>query len=119
MLGTAAQEILLRRFAIAHAFSASLTTAAIGAALASATIHASSELGRRQKLLQQNLAYLDARLHREEPPSNLPILPGEVCVTRMHRCIRIRSRLQRRPNAFSEAFAQRVGTSPTPYTRSG
>ncbi|WP_075293188.1 aminotransferase class I/II-fold pyridoxal phosphate-dependent enzyme [Pararhizobium arenae] len=73
MLGTAAQELIFRRFAIAHAFSASLTTAAVGAALASAAIHASPELGRRQQLLQKNLAHLDARLKGGEPPSNLPI----------------------------------------------
>lgn len=73
MLGTAAQEVLFRRFAIAHAFSASLTTAAVGAALASAAIHTSPELGRRQKLLQKNLAHLDRRLNSGEPPSNLPI----------------------------------------------
>lgn len=73
MLGTAAQEVLFRRFAIAHAFSASLTTAAVGAALASASIHASPELSRRQQLLQQNLAHLDARLNSTEPQSDLPI----------------------------------------------
>ncbi|WP_421578214.1 aminotransferase class I/II-fold pyridoxal phosphate-dependent enzyme [Shinella sp. M31] len=73
MLGTAAQEVLFRRFAIAHAFSASLTTAAVGAALASAAIHVSPELGRRQQQLQKNLAHLDARLKSGEPPSNLPI----------------------------------------------
>ena len=73
MLGTAAQEVLFRRFSIAHAFSASLTTAAVGAGLASAAIHASPELGRRQRLLQKNLAHLDGRLKSGEPPSNLPI----------------------------------------------
>jgi 8-amino-7-oxononanoate synthase len=73
MLGTAAQEVLFRRFAIAHAFSASLTTAAVGAALASAAIHASPELSRRQQQLQQNLAHLDERLNSIEPSSNLPI----------------------------------------------
>lgn len=73
MLGTAAQEVLFRRFAVAHAFSASLTTAAVGAALASAAIHASPELSRRQQQLQQNLAHLDGRLNSAEPSSNLPI----------------------------------------------
>lgn len=73
MLGTAAQEVLFRRFAIAYAFSASLTTAAVGAALASAAIHASPELSRRQQLLQQNLIHLDERLKSTELSSNLPI----------------------------------------------
>ena len=73
MLGTAAQELVLRRFAIAHAFSASLTTAAIGAALESATLHASPELGRRQKQLQNNLVHLDERLNTATAPCTLPI----------------------------------------------
>ncbi len=73
MLGTAAQELLFRRFAIAHAFSASLTTAAIGAALASAAIHASPELSLRQQKLRRNLELLDGRLKGSGQPSTLPI----------------------------------------------
>ena len=62
MLGTAAQELLFRRFAVAHAFSASLNTAAIGAALASARIHRTHELTLRQASLRQNLELLDRLL---------------------------------------------------------
>lgn len=73
MLGTARQELLFRRFAIAYAFSASLNTAAIGAALASARIHHSSELGLRQQSLRTNLALLDALLPTDQASSVLPI----------------------------------------------
>ncbi|MFN7104607.1 MAG: aminotransferase class I/II-fold pyridoxal phosphate-dependent enzyme [Pseudorhizobium sp.] len=73
MLGTAQQELLFRRFAIAYAFSASLNTAAIGAALASVAIHRSAELGLRQQSLRDNLALLDALLPTGETSSILPI----------------------------------------------
>ncbi|MCY1740614.1 aminotransferase class I/II-fold pyridoxal phosphate-dependent enzyme [Ensifer sp. SL37] len=49
MLGTERQEELFRRYAIAHAFSASPNVAALGAAMASVAIHESSELGIRQR----------------------------------------------------------------------
>lgn len=73
MLGTAAQELLFRRFAVAHAFSASLNTAAIGAALASARIHRTHELTLRQASLRQNLELLDRLLPSQDASSELPI----------------------------------------------
>jgi 7-keto-8-aminopelargonate synthetase-like enzyme len=73
MLGTAAQELLFRRFAVAHAFSASLNTAAIGAAQASARIHRTAELAARQAALRQNLALLDNLLPTQDAASELPI----------------------------------------------
>lgn len=59
MLGTALQEVLFRRFAIAHAFSASLNTAAIGAAIAAAELHQTPELSDRQNSLQKRIAFFD------------------------------------------------------------
>lgn len=73
MLGTASQELLFRRFAVAHAFSASLNTAAIGAALASAELHRSNELSARQHALRQNLSLLDSLLATGQASSALPI----------------------------------------------
>jgi 7-keto-8-aminopelargonate synthetase-like enzyme len=73
MLGTAAQELLFRRFSVAHAFSASLNTAAIGAAQASARIHRTEELTRRQEALSGNLALLDRLLPSGDMDGNLPI----------------------------------------------
>lgn len=73
MLGTAHQESLFRRYAIAHAFSASLNTAAIGAGLASAEIHQSSELGQRQAALQDNIAFFDRLIPTAQSGSALPI----------------------------------------------
>lgn len=73
MLGTAAQELLFRRFAVAHAFSASLNTAAIGAAAASAEIHRSRELAERQHALRCNLALLDQLLPTRDRTIDLPI----------------------------------------------
>lgn len=73
MLGTAYQELLFRRFAVAHAFSASLNTAAIGAALASARLHGSEELPRRQKALQEKIALFDKLLPTAQQGAPLPI----------------------------------------------
>ncbi|CAH0343200.1 aminotransferase class I/II-fold pyridoxal phosphate-dependent enzyme [Rhizobium sp. CECT 9324] len=73
MLGTASQELLFRRFAVAHAFSASMNTAAIGAAEASAAIHRSGELRERQQALQCNLSLLDQLLLTRDSTRDLPI----------------------------------------------
>lgn len=73
MLGSAQQELLFRRFAVAHAFSASLNTAAIGAGLASAKLHASDELPLRQRALQQKIALFDKLLETPQRGAPLPI----------------------------------------------
>ena len=73
MLGTAAQELLFRRFSVAHAFSASLNTAAVGAAQASVRIHHTEELTMRQLALRRNLALLDQLLPSGAMSSDLPI----------------------------------------------
>lgn len=73
MLGTSHQELLFRRFAVAHAFSASLNIASIGAARASVSIHRSAELVLRQKQLRENLSILDRHLPGVTPHENLPI----------------------------------------------
>lgn len=73
MLGTASQELLFRRFSVAYAFSASLNTAAIGAAHASAEIHRTEELVARQLALRHNLALLDGLLPSPDSHSHLPI----------------------------------------------
>ncbi|KXF79437.1 7-keto-8-aminopelargonate synthetase [Paramesorhizobium deserti] len=73
MLGTALQETLFRRFAIAHAFSASLDTASIGAALASAELHRTPELSQLQETLQQRIALFDSLIHTAQHGSSLPI----------------------------------------------
>ncbi|WP_176037240.1 aminotransferase class I/II-fold pyridoxal phosphate-dependent enzyme [Brucella tritici] len=73
MLGTGIQESLFRRFAIAHAFSASMNTAAIGAALASAEIHRSPELKQRQIALCENIALFDRLLETAQTGSSMPI----------------------------------------------
>ena len=73
MLGTAHQEVLFRRFAVAHAFSASLNTAAIGAGLASAKLHRTEELPHLQRTLQQKIALLDGLMPTEQRGARLPI----------------------------------------------
>jgi len=73
MLGTAHQEVLFRRFAVAHAFSASLNTAAIGAGLASARLHRTSELPCLQRALQEKIALLDALMPTSQRGAPLPI----------------------------------------------
>ena len=73
MLGTARQEELFRRFAVAHAFSASLNVAAIGAVSGSLTIHRSDELLRRQLALNSNIELLDSMLVTEQSGAPLPI----------------------------------------------
>jgi 8-amino-7-oxononanoate synthase len=73
MLGTASQELLFRRFAVAHAFSASLNTAAIGAGIASARLHGSDELPRLQQTLQQKISLFDGLLSTAQHGATLPI----------------------------------------------
>ncbi len=73
MLGTTHQEQLFRRFAVAHAFSASLNTAAIGASLASAMLHRSAELVHLQTTLQNKISLFDELLPTKQQGAALPI----------------------------------------------
>ena len=73
MIGSARQELLLRRFAIAHAFSASMTVAAIGAAAASAQLHSTDELQARQSALADNLALFDRLIETRQKHARHPI----------------------------------------------
>jgi 8-amino-7-oxononanoate synthase len=73
MLGTDEQDMLFRRYALPHAFSASPNLAAIGAALASAKIHCSPELGQRQKRLAARIKSFDEEVLTEQKGSALPI----------------------------------------------
>jgi 8-amino-7-oxononanoate synthase len=73
MLGTEEQDRLFRRYALPHAFSASPNLAAIGAALASAKIHCSPELGQRQRRLAERIRLFDEQLPTEQIGSALPI----------------------------------------------
>ncbi|WP_151613293.1 aminotransferase class I/II-fold pyridoxal phosphate-dependent enzyme [Sinorhizobium alkalisoli] len=78
MLGTARQEELFRRFAVAHAFSASLNVAAIGAALASQRLHLTNELAELQATLRSRTALFDSLVPTEQRGSPLPIRTVEL-----------------------------------------
>jgi 8-amino-7-oxononanoate synthase len=73
MLGTAHQEALFRCYSIPHAFSASPNVAAVGAALASADIHKTSELKLRQDRLAERIAFFDKRIETGQRGAPLPI----------------------------------------------
>ncbi|MBP1876656.1 7-keto-8-aminopelargonate synthetase-like enzyme [Ensifer adhaerens] len=78
MLGTAHQEQLFRRFAVAHAFSASLNVAAIGAACASQALHRTAELKTLQLELQSRIALFDCLVPTAQRGSSLPIRTVEI-----------------------------------------
>lgn len=73
MLGTAQQETLFRCYSIPHAFSASPNVAAIGAALASADIHRTTELQIRQGELAERIAFFDELIDTDQRSTPLPI----------------------------------------------
>jgi 7-keto-8-aminopelargonate synthetase-like enzyme len=78
MLGTARQEELFRRFAVAHAFSASLNVAAIGAARASQQLHLTQELTELQQGLRSRIALFDSLVPTGQQGSPLPIRTVEI-----------------------------------------
>lgn len=78
MLGTARQEELFRRFAVAHAFSASLNVAAIGAAMASQVLHRTDELAKLQQRLRSRTALFDSLVATGQQGSPLPIRTVEI-----------------------------------------
>ncbi|MEQ1405567.1 aminotransferase class I/II-fold pyridoxal phosphate-dependent enzyme [Neorhizobium sp. Rsf11] len=73
MLGSNEHEKLFRRFAIAHAFSASLNLAGVGAALASAKLHRTAELLRRQIFLGERIEQFDRLCKTDQSGLPLPI----------------------------------------------
>lgn len=73
MLGTELQENLFRRYAQPYAFSAAPNLAAVGAALGSAEVHATPELGQLQATLAQRIRAFDARVCTPQRGSPLPI----------------------------------------------
>ncbi|MBB4571152.1 aminotransferase class I/II-fold pyridoxal phosphate-dependent enzyme [Rhizobium leucaenae] len=73
MLGTSRQEQLFRRFSVAYAFSASLNLAAIGAAMASQSLHRTEELKFRQDALARRIIAFDRKVASEQAGSTLPI----------------------------------------------
>ncbi|MEW7009100.1 aminotransferase class I/II-fold pyridoxal phosphate-dependent enzyme [Lentilitoribacter sp. EG35] len=73
MLGTQEQEQIFRDFSIAHAFSASLNLAAVGAGLASAAIHHTQELPDLQQALRTNIQLFDSMVNTEQRNDTLPI----------------------------------------------
>ncbi|MFG5864168.1 aminotransferase class I/II-fold pyridoxal phosphate-dependent enzyme [Metapseudomonas sp. CR1201] len=73
MLGTRDIENAIRRYAPTYGFSCAPNVAAVGAALASAEIHMSPELGKLQKSLRNNLALFDNLIPTETKGSELPI----------------------------------------------
>lgn len=73
MLGTGDQDRAIRRFAPTFGFSCAPNMAAVGAAIASAEIHASDELGRLQRRLDDNIRLFDRLIPTETTGSPLPI----------------------------------------------
>jgi 7-keto-8-aminopelargonate synthetase-like enzyme len=73
MLGSRDIENAVRRYAPTYGFSCAPSMASVGAALASADIHMSDELGMLQRSLQQNLALFDQVIPTETIGSRLPI----------------------------------------------
>jgi len=73
MLGTTAQEDLFRRYAQSYTFTAAPNLAAVGAALASAKIHASPELRHLQNMLSERIRLFDGRIASPQHGSHLPI----------------------------------------------
>jgi 7-keto-8-aminopelargonate synthetase-like enzyme len=73
LLGPERHEQVLARFGGPLAWSQGLNVPAAGAALASARIHRSPELGELQRRLRANLALFDASVGTGEPGDGLPI----------------------------------------------
>ncbi|KTT49677.1 hypothetical protein SB11R_10075 [Pseudomonas oryzihabitans] len=73
MLGTKHIENSIRRYAPTYGFSCAPNMAAVGAALASAEIHASPELQKLQRMLRNNMQLFDNLIPTETSGSELPI----------------------------------------------
>lgn len=73
MLGTEEQEKLVRRYAVPHTFSMGPDIPSIGAALASAEVHDTPELGQRQQRLRCVLQEFDRHLSTGQEGACVPI----------------------------------------------
>ncbi|ERK10120.1 2-amino-3-ketobutyrate coenzyme A ligase [Serratia fonticola AU-AP2C] len=73
MLGSKEIENSIRRYAPSYGFSCAPNMAAVGAALASAEIHTTSELHRLQHSLRNNMKFFDSLIPTETSGSDLPI----------------------------------------------
>jgi len=73
MLGTQQIENSIRRYAPTYGFSCAPNMAAVGAALASAEIHATPELQKLQHSLRNNMKLFDNLIPTETSGSELPI----------------------------------------------
>ncbi|WP_221174554.1 aminotransferase class I/II-fold pyridoxal phosphate-dependent enzyme [Pseudomonas fluorescens] len=73
MLGTKHIENSIRRYAPTYGFSCAPNMAAVGAALASAEIHATPELHKLQRSLRNNMKLFDNLIPTETSGSELPI----------------------------------------------
>lgn len=73
MAGTADQEDLFRRYAQSYTFTAAPNLAAVGAARASARLHASPLLGTLQNRLAENIRLFDSELETPQQGNRLPI----------------------------------------------
>lgn len=73
ILATQEQEKIVRRFGSTYAFSAAPSIAAVGAALGSAEVHASEELGNLQKQLKEIVNHFDGLIKTEHQYDNTPI----------------------------------------------
>ena len=73
MLGDPGMADLVARFAGPLGWSQSLCVPAIGASLASARLHGSPELGKRQQALRANIRYFDERVTTRTRGEDFPI----------------------------------------------
>ncbi|MFT3940563.1 aminotransferase class I/II-fold pyridoxal phosphate-dependent enzyme [Rhodopseudomonas sp.] len=73
MIANEAQERVLRRYAVPHAFSMGPSIPAIGAALASAELHKSPELSVRQSRLNAMNVFFNAQWDEDAVKHDLPI----------------------------------------------
>jgi len=73
MLGTKEQDELFRSYSQPHVFSAAPNLAAVGAALASAQLHATPALGILQSSLRERIAAFDRQIATPQQGTLLPI----------------------------------------------
>ena len=73
LVGTKKQEEAIRRYAPSYGFSAIPSVPAVGAALASASVHMSEEISTRQRELLKRVEKFDSNLPTEDVGNGLPI----------------------------------------------